>query len=103
MALVASDRAQVRIEAGRVVTDLDRMKTAAAASDTATLATLVGDKPPDLLADLVGGAGAQSEGNDQDPAAHAGEMSRLVARCKMADQPRVIEGAVIGEGHGKTS
>lgn len=53
-ALLASDRARARIEPGRVVTDLDRMRTAAATNDTAALVMLVGEKPSDLLADLDG-------------------------------------------------
>ncbi len=52
--LVTIDRAQARIETGRVVTDLDRARRAAAVADTATIAALIGDKPSALLTDLDG-------------------------------------------------
>jgi DNA-binding SARP family transcriptional activator/tetratricopeptide (TPR) repeat protein len=48
------DRTRARIVRSRVTTDLDRMRAAAQAGDLAMLATLVGEPPPSLLADLDG-------------------------------------------------
>jgi len=50
--LLTASRAEVRLEPGRVETDLDRLRGLADGSDAAALAALLGEQPGDLLSDL---------------------------------------------------
>jgi DNA-binding SARP family transcriptional activator len=52
--LVTIDRARIGVTAGRVFSDLDRLRGLGAGHDAAALAAAIGERPPDLLEDLEG-------------------------------------------------